>query len=101
MDRRFNPVSVQQATQQSPTLASLAARVLDMQQRLDAVQDIIPTELRSAVAAGPVDDESWCLLVQGNAAAAKMRQLAPSLLARLQSRGWATTGIRIKVRGRG
>ena len=98
---RFNPVTVQQATRDSPTLAGLAARAQDAQARLRAVEDIIPAELRSAVLAGPVDGESWCLLVQGSAAAAKLRQLAPSLLARLRSRGWPATGIRIKVRGRG
>lgn len=81
-------------------MASLAARALDAQQRLRAVEDIIPAELRAAVLAGPVDGESWCLLVQGSAAAAKMRQLAPALLARLQAQGWPETGIRIKVRGR-
>jgi len=100
MDRRFNPVTVQQATQASPTLAGLAARVLDTQQRLRALDDLIPVELRCAVAAGPAEGDVWCLLVNGSAAAAKLRQLAPALVARLQSRGWAVTSLRLKVRGR-
>ena len=100
MNRRFNPVTVQQATQDSPTLASLAARALDIQQRLRAVEDLIPTELRAAVLAGPAEGDSWCLLVEGNAAAAKLRQLAPMLVARLRAKGWAVETIRLKVRGR-
>jgi hypothetical protein len=100
MDRRFNPVTVQQATQDSPTLASLAARARDAQQRLRAIEDLIPAELRASVLAGPAEGESWCLLVQGSAAAAKLRQLTPVLVTRLQAKGWAVATIRLKVRAR-
>ena len=100
MDRRFNPVTVQQATQASPTLADLAARVRDTQQRLRALDDLIPVELRSAVVAGPAEGDVWCLLVNGSAAAAKLRQLTPTLVARLQSKGWDVTSLRLKVQGR-
>ena len=97
---RFNPVSVQQATKDSPTLAGLAARALDTQQRLRAVEDLIPAELRAAVQAGPAEGDTWCLLVDGSAAAAKLRQLAPALVVRLNAKGWAVSTIRLKVRGR-
>ena len=97
--RRFNPVTVQRATQDSPTLAGLAARALDAQQRLRAVEDLIPAELHAAVLAGPADGDTWCLLVQGSAAAAKLRQLAPALVVRLKAKGWAVETIRLKVRG--
>jgi hypothetical protein len=40
------------------------------------------------------------LLVNGSAAAAKLRQLAPMLQARLKSRGWDVSTIRIKVMSR-
>ena len=100
MDRRFNPVTVQQATQDSPTLAGLAARALDAQQRLRAIEDLIPPELRGAVLAGPAEGASWCLLVRGSAAAAKLRQLLPALVARLQARGWQVATIRLKLQGR-
>ena len=100
MDRRFNPVTVQQATQDSPTLASLAARARDAQQRLRAVEDLIPAELRASVLPGPAEGDSWCLLVQGSAAAAKLRQLTPALVTRLQAKGWAVATIRLKVRAR-
>jgi hypothetical protein len=100
MNKRFNAVTLQQATDASPVLASLAARVRDTNERLRAVIDLVPAEMRSAIQAGPVEDGVWCVLVQGSAAAAKLRQLVPMLQTRLQNRGWDNTTIRIKVRSR-
>jgi hypothetical protein len=37
------------------------------------------------------------MLVSGSAAAAKLRQLAPTLQARLKARGWNVATLRIKV----
>jgi len=100
MNRRFNPVTLQQAAQDSPTLAGLAARARDASQRLEAVQELIPPEMRGAVQAGPVEGNTWCVLVQGSAAAAKLRQLVPMLQARLKARGWDDVTLRIKVHAR-
>jgi hypothetical protein len=100
MNRRFNPVTLEQAAQDSPTLASLFARARDANERLQAVQELIPPDLRSAVQAGPVEGGTWCLLVRGNAAAAKLRQLLPLLQTRLKSRGWDEVTLRIKVQAR-
>ena len=97
MNRRPAPFTLQQAAEQSPTLASLAAQTRDTKERLKAVEELIPVDLRAAIQAGPVNDNDWCLLVRGNAAAAKLRQLLPMLQARLQTRGWTVTTIRIKV----
>jgi hypothetical protein len=58
---------------------------------------LIPTALRPAVRPGPIDGNAWCLLVEGNAAAAKLRQVLPALLDRLRDRGWEVTSIRLKV----
>jgi hypothetical protein len=58
---------------------------------------LIPTSLRSAIKAGPIDGDAWCLLVEGNAAAAKLRQVLPALLDRLRDRGWEVNSIRLKV----
>ena len=101
MNRRFNPVSLLKATEESPTLAALAARARDASERLRAIEDLIPQEMRSAVKARPADDQVWCLLADGSAAAAKLRQLAPALQARLQERGWPATTVRIKLRALG
>ena len=100
MNRRYNAVSLLQATEGSATLAGLAARARDANERLAAVQDLIPAEMRPGIKAGPAEGDVWCMLVNGSAAAAKLRQLAPSLQARLKSRGWDVATIRIKVQSR-
>jgi len=95
--RRLHPVTVQQAAEDSPTLARLAQLARDSGKRLEAVEFLIPAPLRSAVKPGPIEGPSWCLLVDSNAAAAKLRQVVPALLIRLRDRGWEVTSIRVKV----
>jgi len=56
--------------------------------------------LRSAITAGPIDGLNWCLIVNNNSAAAKLRQLLPALTAHLHSKGWEVNAIRIKVQTR-
>lgn len=97
MNRRFNAVTLLQATEESPTLANLAARARDANERLVAIQDLIPAELRPGIKAGPAEGDVWCVLVSGSAAAAKLRQLAPLLVSRLKARGWDVATLRIKV----
>jgi hypothetical protein len=69
----------------------------DSGERLKAVELLIPAPLRSAVRAGPIEGSAWCLLVDSNAAAAKLRQVTPALLSCLHDRGWEVTSIRLKV----
>ena len=95
--RRLHPVTLQQAAEDSPTLARLAQLARDSGARLKAVELLIPVPLRSAVKPGPIDGPTWCLLVDSNAAAAKLRQVIPALLIRLHDRGWEVTSIRVKV----
>ena len=95
--RRAFPVSLQQAAAEAPTLAALAALARDSAERLKAVETMIPPALRQAIQPGPVDGTHWCLLVTGNAAAAKLRQLLPALQGRLRQQGWQVDAIRIKV----
>jgi len=97
MTRKLHPVTLQQAAQDSPTLARLTQLARDSGERLKAVELLIPAALRPAVRPGPIDGTDWCLLVEGNAAAAKLRQVAPALVAQLCRRGWQVTSIRIKV----
>jgi hypothetical protein len=96
-DRRRHPVTLQQAAEDSPTLARLAQLARDSGERLEAVKFLIPGPLRSTVRAGPIDGPAWCLLVDSSAAAAKIRQVVPLLLNRLRDRGWEVTSIRLKV----
>jgi hypothetical protein len=95
--RLSQPLTVQQAVGNSPTLARLAELVQDSNNRLKAIESLLPGNLRAAVKAGPIDGDSWCLLVNGNAAAAKLRQLVPLLQAALQREGWRVSSIRLKI----
>lgn len=95
--RLSQPLTVQQAVGNSPTLARLAELVQDSNNRLKAIESLLPGNLRAAVKAGPIDGDSWCLLVNGNAAAAKLRQLVPLLQAALQRQGWRVSTIRLKI----
>jgi len=95
--RRLHPVTLQQAAEDSPTLARLAQLARESGERLEAVESLIPLSLRGAVRPGPIDGQAWCLLVDSSAAAAKLRQLIPALLNRLRDRGWQVTSIRLKV----
>ncbi len=100
MNRRIHPVTLQQAADDSPTLARLAELARESAERLRAVESLIPATLRPRVKAGPIEGSGWCLLVEGNAAAAKLRQVLPALQAHLRGRGWQVTAIRIKVQAR-
>lgn len=97
MTRRHLPVTLLQATQDSPVLARLSELSRDSVARLKAVEPMIPAVLRSSVTAGPIEGSNWCLIVNNNAAAAKLRQLLPAMQAHLRTRGWEVNAIRLKV----
>lgn len=95
--RLRHPLSLLQAAEASPTLAGLAALARESGERLKQVESLIPPLLRPAIQPGPIEGASWCLLVRGNAAAAKLRQLLPALVAALRKRGCDVQTIRLKV----
>jgi hypothetical protein len=90
-------LSIHQAAENAPSLARLTELVQESNDRLKAIETLLPAALRPAIKAGPIDGESWCLLVSGNAAAAKVRQLIPLIQARLLNKGWKVTSIRLKL----
>lgn len=90
-------LTVHQAVENSPTLGHLSALIKESSARLKAIESLIPEALRPSVKAGPIDGDSWCLLVSGNAAAAKLRQLTPLIQSRLLREGWKVTSIRLKI----
>ena len=100
MQRRHHAISLQQAVQESPSFALLSTRLRESSERLQSVRSLLPAPLRANVQAGPIEDGSWCLLVNSNAVAAKLRQLVPALQAHLNSKGMAVSSIRIKVQNR-
>jgi len=75
----------------------LAEQVKESSDRLKTIQSLIPEALRAAVQAGPIDVDTWCLLVTSNAAAAKLRQLSPLILSKLTSKGMKVNSIRLKI----
>lgn len=97
MNRRNHSISLLQATQESPTLGRLAELAMDSTARLKSIEALIPAPLRSAVRAGPIEGSVWCLILDNNAVAAKIRQLLPSLESHLRIKGWEVNSIRLKV----
>jgi len=95
--RLQSTVTLHQAVGDSPSLARLTQLVRESNQRLKAIESLIPDSLRAAVQAGPIEGEKWCLLVSGNAAAAKIRQLIPLMQASLLNQGWKVENIRLKI----
>jgi len=93
----LHPVTIHQAVGDSPALARLTGLVRESNERLKAIEALLPEALRAAVKAGPIDGGKWCLLVEGNAAAAKIRQLSPLIQASLLRQGWHVMSIRLKV----
>lgn len=97
MHRRHHAVTLQQAADASPMLAQLAALTRESSERLKAVESLVPSALRPALQAGPIEGTTWCIMVKSNAAAAKLRQLLPAMQAHLRSKGWQVNVIRLKI----
>jgi hypothetical protein len=85
------------ALSRSETLGSLLHKVRESKLRLQAVAGLLPMALMDHIRAGPIDDTAWVLLVDHNAAAAKLRQMLPLLSEGLNAAGWPERTIRIKV----
>jgi hypothetical protein len=97
MNRRQHSMTLLQASQASPTLARLTELSLDSVKRLKAIESLIPAPLRLAVKAGPIEGPVWCLILDNNAVAAKIRQILPALESHLRTKGWEVNSIRLKV----
>lgn len=90
-------VPVVQAIERAPSLAHLAHLAEQSAQCLRLVTPLIPVPMRSAVQAGPLENDQWCLLAANSAVAAKLRQLLPALAAHLRTHGHGVREIRIKI----
>ena len=97
MNRRQHSVTLLQASQDSPTLARLTELTRDSVARLKTIEALIPVALRQSVKAGPIEGPVWCLILNNNAAAAKIRQILPALESHLRAKGWEVNSIRLKV----
>jgi hypothetical protein len=93
--------SLQEAVDGAPTLARLNQIAAASSACLATISPLLPPDLRQLVRPAGLADSVWCILAPHNAAAAKLRQLTPALLAHLQTAGHQVSAIRIKVeRGR-
>ncbi len=89
--------TVLQAALETPTLAHLTELTRESSARLKSIEPLVPAALRRSLTAGPIDGEVWCLIVDNNATAAKIRQLLPALMSHLRSKGWQVTSIRLRI----
>ena len=96
---RGRALSLERAVEQS-SLAQLSALSRESQTRLQSLQGVLPPLLWAQLSAGPIEADTWCVLVTNNAVAAKIRQWVPAMAAHLRTRGWPVQTIRVKVRAR-
>jgi hypothetical protein len=96
----MSAISLQQAVRANPVLAEVAERAWQSRRLLQRVAIHLPPALRPLVAAGPLEGEVWCLLADSPAVAAKVRQLAPVLLAAARSAGAEVQTLQVRVQGR-
>lgn len=89
--------SVLEAAQEAPVWARLSERIQASEARLQAIRPLLPTAMRALVQPGPLEAGQWCILVSSSAAAAKLRQLLPSLRLHLDAQGLPVGQIRLKV----
>lgn len=61
------------------------------------IESVLPYGLRTLVRPGPIDGETWTLLVENTAATSKLRQLLPTLEAALRVQEPGLQSIRLKV----
>ena len=94
------PVSMAGAIANSVSLAGLAMRLRESNERFAAIASQLPGELARELRPGPIDDEGWSLLASNAAVAAKLRHLLPRLAEELRSRGWRDLPIRVRLRSR-
>jgi hypothetical protein len=88
--------NVLQAIAESNTLSHLLARMDQSRLCLEAVLKCIPLGLHTSVAAGPLTDGVWCLLISNASAVSKLKQLTPVMLSAIRTSGLDVVAIRLK-----
>lgn len=88
---------LRRALDDSAPLGVLLARVHESRARLQALQPSLGPALAATVRAGPLDDAHWVLLADSSAAAAKLRQMLPTLEQALAAAGFAPRPLKVKV----
>lgn len=99
MQRHHHPISLEQAAEEAPVLSQLMQKTRLSQQCAQSIADLVPAPLRPSLAYGSVEEGEWCVLVQNNAAASKVRHLLPLWVSRLQQQGLGVQRIRLRLQG--
>ena len=80
------------------TLGRIAHLLAESRARLATIAPLLPEALRAQVQGGiPEEGKEWSLFVPNSAAATRLRQMLPTLLAALQRAGHEVPKIAVKV----
>jgi hypothetical protein len=93
-------VKLSAALDRCDSLSLLLRRLQESRAHFDAIAPLLPPTLRADIRPGPVDAVGWTLLAAHNAAAAKLRQMLPTLLHVLRQGGWQGNSIKVRVQPR-
>ena len=85
------------AIENSDTLSGLLQSHARSLRCLELASALLPAPLVKGLQAGPLNGDTWCVLVPHSAAAAKMRQWTPAITAHLRAHGLEVQHLRIKV----
>lgn len=88
------------ALDSNESLTRLLQRLHESRACFDTVAPLLPESMRETLRPGPIDEQGWSLLAPNGACAAKLRQLAPSLLERLRAQGHPVAAIRVRIQAR-
>lgn len=89
--------TLRDAASESPVLARLGALIAQSSQYRKDIEHLIPQGLLSTVKAGPLDGDSWCVVVSNPAVASKLRHLLPDFEQCLRQKHCNQVTVRIKV----
>ena len=88
--------TVLQAIAESNTLSGLLERMALSKVCLDIVLKRLPLGLHTSIAAGPLANGEWCILISNASAVVKLKQFKPMMLAAIQAQGIDVQSIRVK-----
>ena len=89
--------SIQDAAQESPVLAKIGTLLKQSNQMLLSIQHLLPAGLKAGIKAGPIDEQTWCLLVSNTAVANKLRHLTPDIERHINGATCSNLRLRIKI----
>ncbi len=81
----------------TPEYASLLSSARRLNEAQFTFSKLIPAQLKQYCRLGLILDGKLTILVENGAVASKLKQISPSLLIKLQQRGWKVTAFQILV----